>query len=58
MIRQQHEEVSLVLVTTDFLRIPAAMALLAGILILWRPHLLNWIVAVYLIAVGLLGLIH
>ncbi len=46
------------LVTTDYLRIPAAMALIAGLLILWRPRLLNYIVAIYLIAVGLLGLIH
>lgn len=46
------------LVTTDFLRIPAALALIAGVAILWRPQLLNWIVAIYLIAIGLLGLIH
>lgn len=46
------------LVTTDFLRIPAAMALIAGVLILWKPNLLNHVVAVYLIAIGLLGLIH
>lgn len=46
------------LVTTDFLRIPAVMALIAGLVILWRPKLLNYIVAIYLIATGLLGLIH
>ncbi len=33
------------------------VALLAGILILMMPRLLNYIVAVYLIIVGILGLI-
>ncbi len=46
------------MVTTAFLRIPAAIALVAGILILWRPRLLNYIVAAYLIIVGILGLVH
>ena len=32
------------------------LALIAGILILIRPRLLNYIVAVYLILVGVLGL--
>lgn len=32
------------------------IALLAGILILVQPRLLNYIVAIYLIVVGLLGL--
>jgi hypothetical protein len=32
------------------------LALVAGILILMMPKLLNYIVAVYLIAVGLVGL--
>ncbi|MDQ6629342.1 MAG: DUF3096 domain-containing protein [Pseudomonadota bacterium] len=32
------------------------MALLAGILILIAPRLLNFIVAIYLIVIGLLGL--
>jgi hypothetical protein len=32
------------------------MALIAGILILIMPRLLNYIVAIYLIIVGLLGL--
>ncbi len=32
------------------------ISLLAGILILFMPRLLNYIVAVYLIAVGLIGL--
>ena len=33
------------------------IALIAGILILVMPRLLNFIVAVYLIAVGVLGLL-
>lgn len=33
------------------------IALLAGILILIKPTLLNYIVAIYLIIVGVLGLI-
>lgn len=32
------------------------MALIAGILILAMPRLLNYIVAIYLIVIGLLGL--
>ena len=32
------------------------MALIAGILILLMPRLLNFIVAIYLIVIGLLGL--
>ena len=32
------------------------MALIAGILILVHPKLLNYIVAIYLIVIGLLGL--
>ena len=36
--------------------IPAIVALIAGILILIMPRLLNFIVAIYLILVGLLGL--
>ncbi len=34
------------------------IALIAGILILIFPRLLNFIVAIYLIIVGLAGLIH
>ena len=34
------------------------VALIAGILILIMPRLLNYIVAVYLIVVGVLGLIQ
>ena len=36
--------------------IPAIVALIAGILILVMPRLLNFIVAIYLIIVGLVGL--
>ena len=36
--------------------IPAIVALIAGILILIMPRLLNFIVAIYLICVGLIGL--
>jgi hypothetical protein len=35
-----------------------AIALIAGILILLMPRLLNYIVAIYLIAVGILGLLR
>jgi hypothetical protein len=34
------------------------VALVAGILILVRPALLNYVVAVYLIVIGILGLIQ
>ena len=34
------------------------VALIAGILILIQPRLLNYIVAIYLIVVGVLGLTH
>ncbi len=36
--------------------LPALVALIAGILILVMPRLLNYIVAVYLIVIGLFGL--
>jgi hypothetical protein len=36
--------------------VPAIVALAAGVLILIMPRLLNYIVAIYLICVGLLGL--
>ena len=36
----------------------AVTALVAGILILLVPRLLNYIVAVYLIVIGLLGLLR
>ena len=34
------------------------VALVAGILILVRPQLLNFIVAIYLIVIGILGLVR
>ncbi len=37
-------------------QLPAIVALVAGILILLMPRLLNYIVAIYLIFVGLAGL--
>lgn len=37
--------------------LPPLVALIAGILILIVPRLLNYIVAIYLILVGLLGLL-
>lgn len=36
--------------------IPAIIALIAGLLILIMPRLLNFIVAIYLIVIGLVGL--
>ena len=38
--------------------IEPVLALVVGILILLVPRLLNYFVAVYLIAVGILGLMH
>ena len=34
------------------------LALIAGILILLVPKLLNYIIAIYLIVFGILGLVH
>ena len=36
----------------------ALIALIAGILILVRPALLNYIVALYLIIIGILGMVR
>ena len=36
--------------------LPAVAALIAGVLILIMPRLLNFIVAIYLILVGIMGL--
>ena len=36
--------------------LPASVALIAGVLILIMPRLLNFIVAIYLIFIGLAGL--
>jgi Protein of unknown function (DUF3096) len=43
-------------VTVRFAAISPFIALLAGILILIMPRLLNFIVAIYLIIVGLIGI--
>jgi hypothetical protein len=40
------------------LSLQPVIALIAGILILVIPRLLNLIVAIYLIAIGVLGLVH
>jgi hypothetical protein len=40
------------------LSLPAILALVAGILILVMPRLLSYIVAIYLIVVGLIGLFN
>ena len=39
------------------LPIQPIIAILAGILILLRPELLNYVVALYLIVIGVLGLV-
>lgn len=41
-----------------FFSMQPLMALIAGILILVMPRLLNYIVAIYLIIIGILGLTH
>lgn len=43
--------------TLQFEPIPV-LSLIGGIAILLRPKLLNYIVAIYLIAVGLIGILH
>ena len=40
-----------------YVLVQPAIALIAGILILVMPRLLNYIVALYLIVIGILGLI-
>jgi hypothetical protein len=44
--------------TIDLVLINPLIALIAGILILLMPRLLNYVVAIYLIAIGILGLAH
>jgi hypothetical protein len=41
-----------------YIPIHSVVALIAGILILIIPRLLNYIVAIYLIIFGILGFIH
>ena len=43
--------------TANIVLIQPIVALLAGILILIMPRLLNYIVALYLIVVGIIGLL-
>jgi hypothetical protein len=52
-IRPLLESTSMVVTSTH---IPAIVALIAGILILVMPRLLNLVVAIYLIFIGLVGL--
>ena len=52
--RLSHCAVSLVAM---FILVQPVVALIAGILILLVPRLLNYIVALYLIIVGILGLV-
>ncbi len=40
------------------LSLQPVVALIAGILILVMPRLLNYVVAIYLIVIGVLGLMH
>ncbi|WP_188408680.1 DUF3096 domain-containing protein [Agaricicola taiwanensis] len=42
--------------TLDIIAIQPIVALIAGILILIMPRLLNYIVAFYLIVIGIIGL--
>jgi hypothetical protein len=44
--------------TLSFVHLQPLVALLAGILILIMPRLLNFIVAIYLIIVGVTGLLR
>jgi hypothetical protein len=44
--------------TLDLVVLNPLIALIAGILILLVPRLLNFVVAIYLIAIGILGLAH
>jgi hypothetical protein len=44
--------------TISLVHLQPIIALLCGILILLIPRLLNFIVAIYLIVIGIVGLIH
>ena len=44
--------------TVSFVHLQPLVALLAGILILLVPRLLNYIVAIYLIIIGITGLVR
>ncbi len=43
---------------TIHLNVVPVVSLIAGVLILVQPKLLNYIVALYLIIIGTIGLIH
>lgn len=43
---------------THIVALQPIIALIAGVLILVMPRLLNFIVAIYLIIIGITGLIH
>ena len=43
---------------TIHLNVVPVVSLIAGVLILVQPKLLNYIVALYLIIIGVIGLIH
>lgn len=55
MPASEHQEATLE-ITLNTSSLAPIIALIAGILILAVPRLLNYIVAIYLILVGLLGL--
>ena len=44
--------------TIDPVIVSPLIALIAGILILLMPRLLNYVVSIYLIAIGIIGLAH
>lgn len=44
--------------TVNFIQLQPIIALVAGILILVMPRLLNFIVAIYLIIIGITGLLR
>ena len=44
--------------TIDPVLLNPLIALIAGVLILLMPRLLNYVVAIYLIAIGIIGLAH
>ncbi len=41
-----------------FVKLPALLAVIAGLVILWRPKILNYVIAIYLLVIGILGLVH
>jgi hypothetical protein len=46
------------MMTLDIQVVSPLVALVAGILILLMPRLLNYVVAIYLIVIGIVGLAH